>query len=563
MSLSKSVYELATVAGSLGKVACGSFRVVEKDLCNFYDFSIITKPIRDHDTDGTMWQEARAKSDAARVNNNSGSASSFQNGQNLQKIQKRSYSTKSPGTNTNAQLTSKTNSNTVIGEAEKKEGFQMSQSEVPSSRLSRIFHYGTLAAGMGIGAATHGLKQYASGKKDIDMKSLILSPTNIERMAKKFSKMRGAALKVGQMMSFQDSSVLPKEIQHILLRVQNSAHYMPPGQLERVMVADLGANWRKRLFASFDDVPMAAASIGQVHTAVTEDLTPVVVKVQYPGVVDSIDSDLNNLLLLLTASSLLPAGLFLDKTIANARTELKWECDYIREAQSLIRFRDLLKDDEAFVVPRVFHNLCGEHVLTMERMRGTEIVKGNWDQATNDWIATNIMRLCLLEIKKYKFMQTDPNWANFLYNEKTKKIELLDFGASRDFGDDFIDNYVKVLRAAVNKDRAGVEEYSLKLGYLTGLESPQMVRAHIDSVMVLGEAFSPVDNKGTPFDFSNQTITDRVRGNIGLMLNERLAPPPEETYSLHRKLSGVFLLCARLKATVPCEKLFEEIIGFE
>ena len=122
----------------------------------------------------------------------------------------------------------------------------------------------------------------------------------------------------------------------------------------------------------------------QVHNAVTEDLTPVVVKVQYPGVVDSIDSDLNNLLMLLTASSLLPPGLFLDKTIANARTELKWECDYIREAQSLIRFRDILKDDDVFEVPRVFHNLCGEHVLTMERMRGIEIVKGNWDQATND-----------------------------------------------------------------------------------------------------------------------------------------------------------------------------------
>ena len=62
---------------------------------------------------------------------------------------------------------------------------------------------------------------------------------------------------------------------------------------------------------------------------------------------------------------------------------------------------------------------------------------------------------------------------------------------------------------------------------------------------------------------SKQTISDRVRGNVGLMLNERLTPPPEETYSLHRKLSGVFLLCSRLNATVPCEDLFREIIGYE
>ncbi|EAZ63761.1 mitochondrial chaperone [Scheffersomyces stipitis CBS 6054] len=560
MSFSKNFYEITVIAASFSKVAASAVRIVENDLCTLYKTNPLTQPLRDLDTSSSMWQTGKSKSEEARARNEAIDVSiSNLSNKNIQNNQKRGYSTRAYSTTDNTESVP----TRIIGDVEKPQGFQMSQSEVPSTRLARIFHYGTLAAGMGLGAAKHGLKQYASGKKDLDMKSLILSPTNIERMAKKFSKMRGAALKVGQMMSFQDSSILPKEIQQILLRVQNSAHYMPPGQLERVMVGDLGVNWRERLFASFEDVPVAAASIGQVHNAVTEDLTPVVVKVQYPGVVDSIDSDLNNLLMLLTASSLLPPGLFLDKTIANARTELKWECDYIREAQSLIRFRDILKDDDVFEVPRVFHNLCGEHVLTMERMRGIEIVKGNWDQATNDWIATNIMRLCLLEIKKFRFMQTDPNWANFLYNEQTKKIELLDFGASRDFGEDFIDNYVSVLRAACKKDREGVEHFSKKLGYLTGLESPQMVRAHVDSVMVLGEAFSPVDNKGKPFDFNNQTITDRVRGNIGLMLNERLAPPPEETYSLHRKLSGVFLLCARLKATVPCEDLFREIIGFD
>ncbi|KAG7662411.1 uncharacterized protein J8A68_004059 [[Candida] subhashii] len=570
MSTSKKVYELVAVANSFSKVLGGSIRLVEKDLCEFYERSIFTKPIRDLDSHKPMWDELQSTAENARngrvppvvppfPSNLNSKENPFQEG-----IQKRAYSTKSFPTTQTKESDELEEQKEIIGLKPKPE-FEMHQSEVPSSRLSRIFHYGSLAAGIGLGAAQQGLKHYASGKKsqDLSMKSLILSPQNIERMAKKFSKMRGAALKVGQMLSFQDSAVLPKEIQQILMRVQNSAHYMPMSQLERVMVADLGVNWRKRFFASFEDVPMAAASIGQVHTAVTEDLTPVVVKVQYPGVVDSIDSDLNNLMMLLTASSLLPAGLFLDKTIANARTELKWECDYIREAHYLIRFREVLKDDDVFEVPRVFHNLCGEHVLTMERMRGTEIVKGNWDQETKDWIATQIMRLCLLEIKKFKFMQTDPNWANFLYNEKTKKIELLDFGAARDFSDEFIDRYVRVLRAAVKKDRKKVEEISRDLGYLTGLESPQMTQAHVDSVMVLGEAFSPVDNKGKPFSFKDQTITDRVKGNIGLMLNERLTPPPEETYSLHRKLSGVFLLCARLNATVPCEDLFREIVGYE
>ncbi|KAK6465557.1 mitochondrial chaperone [Scheffersomyces coipomensis] len=576
MPTSKHLYEVIAITGTLGKILCESANTVKNDVSKFYNYSIITKPMRDCDTSYSMYESARKiQSEKLRENGNvSNPASNSNPSTNLN--QKRQYSTKAykddqtnhdiieEDTQIRRPRNKSSQTPTLIGTAKEPE-FKLSSSQVPSSRLARIFHYGSLAAGVGLGVATQGIKHIASGKSasDLNVGSLILSPANIERMAKKFSKMRGAALKIGQMMSFQDSSVLPKEIQQILLRVQNSAHYMPPGQLERVMVSELGNNWRKRLFASFDDIPMAAASIGQVHTAVTEDLKQVVVKVQYPGVADSIDSDLNNLLLLLTASSLLPPGLFLDKTIANARTELKWECDYIREAQNLIAFKELLKDDEVFEVPQVFDKLCGEHVLTMERMKGIEIVKGNWNQETNDWIATNIMRLCLLEIKKFKYMQTDPNWANFLYNEKTNKIELLDFGAARQFDNEFIDNYVSVLRAAVRKDHEQVEHYSKKLGYLTGMESPQMVKAHVDSVMVLGEAFSPVDNTGKPFDFNNQTITDRVRGNIGLMLNERLSPPPEETYSLHRKLSGVFLLCARLKATVPCEELFRDIIGYE
>lgn len=583
MPLSKSIFETVAIVSSLGHVARGSVAVVQNDTTSWWNLSFIRAQTQSCDASQQMWTELYEKSHQARENTArkcSGSSASASPKLKGSVASKRTYSTLSDNANARHSLRrhyvtknivedvrrtkparAKTVKPRLVGAAETKD-YELSQSEIPSSRLARIFHYGTLAAGMGLGAATHGLKHYAAGNTlQLTMKLMFLSPANIERMAKKFSQMRGAALKVGQMMSFQDLLILPAEIQQILLRVQNSAHYMPPGQLHRVMAAELGQDWKKKYFAKFVDVPFAAASIGQVHDAVTADLTPVVVKVQYPGVLDSIDSDLNNLLLLLTALSILPKGLFLDKTIANARVELKWECDYIREAQNLIRFRELLKDDPVFEVPRVLHQMCGEHVLTMEKMRGTEIVKGNWSQQTNDWIATNIMRLCLRELSEFKFMQTDPNWANFLYNDETKKIELLDFGASRDFSDAFVNDYVEVLRAAVRKDRKAVEDYSKKLGYLTGLESPQMTRAHVESVMVLGEAFAPQkDDK--PFDFRDQTITDRVRDNIGLMLNERLTPPPEETYSLHRKLSGVFLLCAKLQATVPCAKLFKDIVGY-
>lgn len=388
----------------------------------------------------------------------------------------------------------------------------------------------------------------------------MLSPTNMERLVAKLSKMRGAALKLGQMVSFQDIKMLPPALVEVLQRVQDSADYMPASQRDKVIARDLGSDWRN-LFRSFEEKPMAAASIGQVHGAELKSGQPVAVKVQYPGVADSISSDLNNLSLLLHATKLLPKGLYLDKTIANARTELAWECDYLREAEAAKRFHELLSDDtEVFTVPKIIDEASGKQVLTMERMEGIAVTKiKSFTQEQRDWIGSQILRLCLREIMEFKYMQTDPNWTNFLYNRESNKLELLDFGASRDYPDKFVTLYTGVLNAASRRDRKGCEELSIELGYLTGYESKTMVNAHIDSVMTLAEPF--MDFAPDEYDFRDQTITDRVRGFIPTMLRERLAPPPEETYSLHRKLSGAFLLCARLGSKVRCKELFQQALA--
>jgi aarF domain-containing kinase len=356
--------------------------------------------------------------------------------------------------------------------------------------------------------------------------------------------------------------MLPGPIAEVLQRVQDRADYMPASQRDRVLVANLGPNWRD-LFESFEEIPMAAASIGQVHGAVLKkNGQRVAVKIQYPGVADSIDSDLNNLSILLTATRLLPKGLFLDKTIANARTELGWECDYVREAECAERFRKLLSNDSSssFVVPEIYHEASGKQVLTMERMDGIAVTKiKDFTQEQRDWIGTEILRLCLREICDFHFMQTDPNWTNFLYNAEKNRLELLDFGASREYPAEFINTYVETLLAAVRDDRDTCRDLSVKLGYLTGYESQEMVDAHIDSIMTLAEPYK--DSAPDVYDFRDQTITDRVRSLIPTMLRERLAPPPEETYSLHRKLSGAFLLCAKLESQVPCKELFRSVVA--
>ncbi|KAI9826861.1 MAG: hypothetical protein M1832_005800 [Thelocarpon impressellum] len=435
--------------------------------------------------------------------------------------------------------------------------YQLHESKVPSSRFGRLWQYGGLATGMAFGAVSESLRRVGGGDAG---GSLMLSAANMDRLVAKLSRMRGAALKLGQMMSFQDSKMLPAPIQEVLQRVQDSADYMPAWQRDQVLSQDLGPSWRD-LFSSFDEVPMAAASIGQVHGAVLAATgRRVAVKVQYPGVSASIDSDLNNLSVLLTASRLLPKGLYLDKTIANARTELGWECDYAREAACAKRFSELLADEtDVFVVPQIIDEASGKQVLTMEMMEGTAVTKlTELTQDEKDWIGQQVLRLCLREITEFRFMQTDPNWTNFLYNSKTHKLELLDFGASREYPESFIVPYTRLLAAAARRDRSACKELSTSLGYLTGHESPAMLSAHLASLLALAEPFA-VDAPEV-YDFSNQTVTERVRTLIPVMVRERLAPPPEETYSLHRKLSGAFLLCARLQSRVRAREMFARAV---
>ncbi|KAK3308195.1 ABC1 family-domain-containing protein [Chaetomium strumarium] len=441
-------------------------------------------------------------------------------------------------------------------------GYQLRESRVPSSRLGRLWNYGGLAAGMFAGAIGEGLSRAVGGGGS---GSVMLSAANMERLVAKLSRMRGAALKLGQMMSFQDAKMLPAQIQEVLQRVQDRADYMPGWQRDRVLAANLGDNWRD-LFDEFEDKPIAAASIGQVHRATLKpNGARVAVKIQFPGVADSINSDLDNLAILLAATKLLPKGLYLNKTIDNARTELAWECDYEREAQCAERYRELLSasasspEDAIFSVPRIYRSASGKHVLTMEFMDGLPVTRiASFTQAQRDWIGTQILRLCLREITEFRFMQTDPNWTNFLYNAATNRLELLDFGASREYPPEFITRYVRLLEAASRCDRDAVKALSEELGYLTGHESRAMLDAHVTSVLTLAEPF--LRSAPEVYDFRDQTITERVKAQIPVMIHERLAPPPEETYSLHRKLSGAFLLCARLGSRVRCRELFEEAL---
>ena len=423
---------------------------------------------------------------------------------------------------------------------------------IPSSRAARLGAFGRLAGGVASGMLGEGARRLARGERP-RMRDLVLTPGNVGRLADRLSHLRGAAMKLGQMISMDAGDLLPPELAAILAQLRSQAHRMPPEQLRRVLDSEWGPDWRRR-FARFNATPIAAASIGQVHRATLPDGRELAIKVQYPGVRESIDSDVDNVATLLRVSGVLPRELDLAPLLTEAKRQLHEEADYEREAAQMTRFADWLDGHADYVVPRPLPELTTARVLAMDFIDGIPIeALADAPQEQRDAAMRDLMALVLREMFEFGAMQTDPNFANYRFQPDAGRLVLLDFGAARDVDPATAQGYRSLLSAGLSGDRDAVREAARAAGFL----GEAAVARHRPLVDRMIDIVVTEMNRPGPFDFGDRGFVEVLREQGMEMAADRATwhIPPVETLFVQRKVSGTALLAARLEARVDVREL--------
>ena len=425
---------------------------------------------------------------------------------------------------------------------------------VPGTRRARFGQFGRLAGQIAGGVMAEGARRLAGGQRP-RMNELLLTPANVGRVADRLSHLRGAAMKLGQMVSMDAGDVLPPELAQIMARLRENAHAMPPGQLQAVLAAEWGAGWRKN-FRYFNPRPLAAASIGQVHRATTRDGRDLAIKVQYPGVRESIDADVDNVATLLRVSGLLPRQLEIAPLLDEAKAQLREEADYQREAGQMAAYGKLLYGEDEYVVPGLHSDLTTKNVLAMDYVAGRPIEALEAEpQAVRDAMMERLIALVLRELFDFGLMQTDPNFANYRVSQDGKQLVLLDFGAARQVSPHVSQSYRRLLEAGLCEDREAIARAAVEAGFL----SPHAAQAHRASLDRIIAIIVNELGKPGPFDFGDRSFVHGVREEGTAIAQDRAAwhLPPAEVLLVQRKISGTALLAARLKARVDVRSMVE------
>ncbi|MBM4358400.1 MAG: AarF/ABC1/UbiB kinase family protein [Deltaproteobacteria bacterium] len=372
--------------------------------------------------------------------------------------------------------------------------------------------------------------------------------TRIEQaalLAENLGRLKGAFMKAGQMLSLDASDFLPPEAADILTKLQGQAEPVDFAVIRGVLESELGPALAR--LEALEEMPAASASIGQVHRA-RVDGRPVAIKVQYPGIAESIDADIGLLEKVGTSwLSMTRRPIDVNQVFEELRTILHLEADYERERHYLERFAVHLASEPRFELPRPLADLSTKRVLTMTWEDGLPL--GQWiatgpTRAARESIGRALLDLYCLEFFEWGMVQTDPNYGNFLVRGDDRTLCLLDFGATVEYEPEFRAGYVDILRTVARDDADAIVEAGIAFELLDPRE-PKETRALFAAMM--RSSMEPFERQNQPFVFRDADYAARSRDvGMAFVRSLRFSPPPRRLLFLHRKLGGLFQLLRRL-----------------
>jgi len=322
-----------------------------------------------------------------------------------------------------------------------------SKEGIRQSRLSRIAPLARL--GLRVGGrylARSPQLIFASVERRAELRH-DLALRSAEEVAEELGSMKGVLMKLGQMASYVDED-MPQTFRSAMSRLQHNAPPMSPALASSVILEELG-DAPGRLFARWDEWPFAAASIGQVHRAITTDGRAVAVKVQYPGIARSITSDLQNVALLRRIVKAAFPGMDTESFIAELSERLREEVDYLLEAENQEYFAQYYEGHPFIHVPRVVRELSTARVLTTELVSGEGFERLlQWDQHERDMAAETINRFVSRSLYRLHAFNGDPHPGNYLFHGGGR-VTFLDFGLTKYFSDRDLAPLVEALRCLV------------------------------------------------------------------------------------------------------------------
>ncbi len=427
----------------------------------------------------------------------------------------------------------------------------------PASGGKRLMKMAGMTASLATRYAGH---KVANNFRSPDEKAAARARLNAragKHLADTLGELKGAVMKLGQFAS-QVSDLLPAEISEPLKRLQKEAPPMPFEIIEEQIERSLGKPVGE-LFASIDAEPYAAASIGQVHRARLHDGREVVVKVQYPGVSRSVDSDLKQLKVAMRMASMVRVSKkVLDRIFGEIRDRLLEELDYENEAANMALFRDFFADSPAYVIPATVPELCSREVLTLILEEGDSLAHAGeyYDAALRQQLMISLFHFMSRSVFQLKAVHADPNPANFAFRPDGSMV-IYDFGCIKRLRDETVNAYHLAVSAGLEGDWQAVDEALFSLGARIRNSAPVTDEFYADWQPIVLKPFLQ-----EPFDFGSSTVHKAVMAKSPEMLAymDQFKPPVDTLY-LDRMVTGHYWTLKTLGGEVSLGPLLREYLA--